>query len=45
MMVISDWLEVEMPLKVAWSSVMVECGAQFVVMHGESQMLELPAVN
>ena len=45
MMVTSDWLEVGMPLKVVWSSVMVECGVQFAVMLGESKMLELPAVN
>ena len=45
MMVTSDWLEVGMPLKVVWNSVMVECGVLFAMMLGESKMLELPAVN
>ena len=45
MMVTFDWLVVRMPLKVVWSSVMVECGVLFAVTVGELQMLVLPVVN
>ena len=38
MMEISDWLEVLMPQKVVWNSVMVVCGALSVVIDGELQM-------
>ncbi len=45
MMEICDWLEVRTSLKVVWSSVMVECGAQSVVISGEHLMPVWPAVS
>ena len=45
MMETSDWLVVEMPLKVDWSSVMVVCGALSVAICGGHQMLKLPVVS
>ena len=45
MMEISDLLEVGMPLRVAWSSVMVECGVQSAVTVGISEKRMWPAVN
>ena len=41
----SGWLEVEMPLKVVWSSVTVVCGELFVVISGEHWMPVWPAAS
>ena len=41
----SDWWEVAVNLRVAWKCVVVECGAQSVMMDGEMLMPGLYADN